>query len=140
MLRATKIEEIMTKSVFFVDIEDTIHKADEIMRNEQLRYIPVLDNKKFIGMITERKLIEYNLKKLYDYDDEFGEEGYDKIIDFRDVLQKNVYIVYPEDSLHKAIEIMSKKKINFLPVLDWKKNLVGIISSTDIFLFILDKF
>ncbi len=138
MLRATKIEEVMTKSIFAVDIEDTIHKADEIMRNEKLRYIPILDNKKFIGMITEQKLLEYNLQKLYDFDDEFGEAGYDKIIDFRNIMQKNVHIIYPEDSLYKAIELMAKKKINFLPVIDWKNNLVGIVSSSDLFLFILD--
>jgi predicted transcriptional regulator len=35
MLKATKIEEIMTKNVFYVSIDDTIHRADEIIKNEK---------------------------------------------------------------------------------------------------------
>jgi len=137
MLIATKVEEIMTKNVFYVDLNDTIHKADELMKKEKIRHIPVLDGKKFIGMITDRTIMEYTLKKLYDYEDEFGEEGYDKITDFEHIMETNVNLIYPEDSLKKAIEIMVKKKINHLPVVDWKNNLVGIITSTDIFLYFL---
>jgi CBS domain-containing protein len=91
-------------------------------------------------MITDRTIMEYSLKKLYDYEDEFGEEGYDKITDFRNIMVKNLYVIYPEDSVKKAIEMMAKRKINYLPVVDWKNNLVGILTSTDIFLFFLNKF
>jgi CBS domain-containing protein len=140
MLKATKIEEIMTKNVFYVSIDDTIHRADEIIKNEKVRHVPVLDGKKLVGMITDRTIMEYSLKKLYDYEDEFGEEGYDKITDFRNIMVKNLYVIYPEDSVKKAIEMMAKRKINYLPVVDWKNNLVGILTSTDIFLFFLNKF
>ena len=139
MLTATKIEEIMTKNVFTVDIEDTVHKADKIMKREKIKYLPVLDKKKLIGMITERTLMEYSLRKLYDYDDEYGEEGHNKITDFRNVMSKNVKIIYPEDSVRKAVQTMAKKEIECIPVVDWKNNLVGIVTSRDIFLFILNK-
>ena len=139
MLKATKVEEIMTKNVFYVSIDDTIRRADEIIKNEKVRHVPVLDVKKLVGMITDRTIMEYSLKKLYDYEDEFGEEGYDKITDFRNIMVKNLYVIYPEDSVKKAIEVMAKRKINFLPVVDWKNNLVGILTSTDIFLFFLNK-
>jgi CBS domain-containing protein len=131
----TKIEEIMTKGVFSVSIDDTIHKADEIIKNEGVRHVPVTEAGKFIGLITERTLMEYSLKQLYDYDDEFGEAGHNKIIDFREVMSRNLTMIYPEDSILKAVEIMAKKKIDCLPVVDWKKHLVGIITSIDIMLF-----
>jgi CBS domain-containing protein len=139
MIQATKIEEIMTKNVFSVNLDDTVHKADEIMRNEKVRNLPVLQEKKFIGLITERTLMEYTLRNLYDFDDEYGEDGYNKISDFRNIMKKNVQIIYPEDSVRKAIEKMSKKKVDCLPVVDWKHNLVGIVTSTDIFLYLLNK-
>ncbi len=139
MLTATKIEEIMTKNVFTVDIEDTVHKADEIMKREKIKHLPVLDKKKLIGMITERTIMEYSLRKLYDYNDEYGEEGHDKITDFRNVMAKNVKIIYPEDSVRKAVQTMAKKEIDCIPVVDWKNNLVGIVTSRDVFLFILNK-
>ena len=130
-----KVEEIMTKEVFTVDIEDTVHKADELMRDEKVKHIPVLEDGKFIGMITERSLMEYTLKRLYDFEDEFGEQGHNKIIDFQHVMTSNLHLIYPEDSVKKAVEILIKKKLDCLPVVDWKKNLVGILTSTDVLLY-----
>ncbi|NLO19893.1 MAG: CBS domain-containing protein [Ignavibacteria bacterium] len=139
MILYTKVEEIMTKDVFSVELDDTIHKADEIMREESVRQVPVIDENKLIGLITERTLMEYSLRQLYDFDDEFGEIGYNKINDFQDVMAKNVRIIYPEDSLHKALELMAKYKTDCLPVVDWNNNLVGIITSIDILLFFRNK-
>ncbi len=136
MPRKTKIEEIMTKGVFSVDIEATIHSADEIIKNEGVRHVPVIESGKLVGLITERTLMEYSLKQLYDYDDEFGEIGHNKITDFSEVLQRDITVIYPEDSVIKAVEIMAKKKVDCLPVVDWKKHLVGILTSTDIMLFV----
>jgi CBS domain-containing membrane protein len=139
MLTATKIEEIMTKNVFTIGLDDTVHNADELMKRENLRFLPVLDGKKLIGLITERTIMEFTLRKLYDFDDEFGEEGHNKITDFRTIMVKDVIFIYPEDSVRKAVEKMAKKKVDCLPVVDWENNLVGIVTSTDIYLYILNK-
>jgi CBS domain-containing protein len=131
----TTINEIMTKSVYSVTLEDTVRKADEIMRSEGFSHVPVLDEGKFIGLITERSLMEYTLRQLYEFDDSFGEAGYNKIVDFEEIMTKNVRIIYPEDSIKKAIELMTKYKTDCLPVVDWKNYLVGIITANDILLF-----
>jgi len=135
MPRKATIEEIMSKDVYSVNIDDTIHKADEIMRDEHVRHIPVVEGDKYIGLITERSLMEYTLRQLYDYDDEYGESGYNKISDFQEVMTRDVQVVYPEDSVQKAIEILAKKKIDCLPVVDWHGKLLGIITVIDIILF-----
>ena len=131
----TKISEIMTKEVFTVDLEDTIHKADEIMREEKVRHVPVLEGTVFVGLITERSLMEFTLRQLYDFEDEFGELGHNKIVDFQNIMTKNVRIIYPEDSVNKAVELMAKYKIDCLPVVDWENNLVGILTFVDVLLF-----
>jgi acetoin utilization protein AcuB len=94
MILNTKVEEIMTREVFSVELEDTIHKADKIIREEKVKQVPVLENNKLVGLITERTLMEYTLRQLYDFDDEYGEIGYNKINDFQDVMAKNVRIIY----------------------------------------------
>lgn len=133
---AIKVEEVMTDNVFSVEFEDSIKKADSIMREEHVKQVPVVDNRKFIGMITERTLMEYTLKQMYEYDDSLSDLEYNKISEFQNILAKNVHIIYPEDSISKAIEIMSKKKVDYLPVVDWEKNLVGIITAIDILLYV----
>ncbi len=139
MPNKTTVGEIMTKDVFTIDLDETIHKADEIMRNEKVRHVPVLDGAKFIGLITERKVVEYTLRQIYDFNDNLEEWERNKIIDFQNVLEKDIHIIYPEDSVNKAIEIMTKKKVDCLPVVDWKKNLVGILTFYDILLFLNKK-
>jgi CBS domain-containing membrane protein len=140
MPNRTKIEEIMTKGVFTVQRTDTVKKADDIIKDQNVRHVPVLDEDKFFGLITERTLMEYTLRRIYDYDDNIDEVGLNKISDFTNILEKNVHLVYPEDSVQKAVEIMLKKKMDCLPVVDWKKNLVGILTSLDILLFFLNHF
>lgn len=140
MPHRTKIEEIMTKGVFAVQRTDTVKKADEIMKEQKIRHVPVLDEDKFFGLITEQTLMEYTLRRIYDYEDNIDEVGLNKISDFSNILEKNVHLIYPEDSVQKAVEIMLKKKIDCLPVVDWKKNLVGILTSLDILLFFLKHF
>ena len=135
----TKVEEIMTKGVFTVQIDDTVRMADEIIHQENVRHVPVLDGKRFIGLITERTLMEYTLRQLYDFEDDIEDIGRNRIIDFQQVMSKDVYVIYPEDSVKKAVEIMAKRKIDCLPVVDWENNLVGIITSVDILLFFNNK-
>jgi acetoin utilization protein AcuB len=131
----TSVGEIMTKSVYTVTLEDTVRKADEIMKSEGFSQVPVLEDGKFIGLITERSLMEYSLRQLYEFDDAYGEAGYNKILDFEEIMTKNVRIIYPEDSIKKAIELMTKHKTYCLPVVDWKNYLVGLVTANDILLF-----
>ena len=135
----TKIEEIMTKGVFTISLNDTINEADRIMKDEKVRHVPVVDNGKFIGLITERTLMEFTLRQIYDFDENIEESGRNKIGDFQQVMAKDIHLVYPEDSVKKAVEIMVKKKADCLPVVDWDNNLTGIITIYDILLYLNKK-
>ncbi|MFW5701762.1 MAG: CBS domain-containing protein, partial [Bacteroidota bacterium] len=44
----------MARNIFAVQIDDTVHEADEIMKRERVRHVPVLEGKKYVGLITER--------------------------------------------------------------------------------------
>jgi CBS domain-containing protein len=139
MPNITKLEDIMTKGVFTVSLYDTVNDADRIMREEKVRHVPVLDGNKLIGLITERTLNEYTLRQIYDFDDNIEDSGKNKIFDFQQVMAKDVHVVYPEDSVKKAVELMVKKKIDCLPVVDWDNNLLGILTIYDILLFLNKK-
>ena len=136
MLKKTNIEKIMTKGIFTVTLEDTVKRADNLMKEEKIRHLPVVDDGKLIGLITDRKIIEYALRQLYDYDDTLEEIERNKIGDYRELMVKNVRVIYPEDSVLKAVELMAKFKIDCLPVVDWKHNLLGIVTSIDVLLFV----
>ena len=129
----TTISEIMNANPFSIDITESVKRAQEIMLTENISHVPVIEGTKFIGMITEDSLKEYVQKKMYDPDD--LEEEQNLITDYRHLLDKNVHMVYADDSLLKALKIITKHKTNFLVVVDWNHNLVGVINWFDILLF-----
>ena len=129
------IKDIMSSNIFFIDINDSIEKAESLMTEENSRHIPVVENNKLVGILTHKKIMEYKLRELYDNRE--GEEMYDvKILDFEKLIKRDPTVIYPEDSLKKVVEIMIKKEIDYIPVVDWEKNLLGSISFTDILLFV----
>jgi len=136
MLKHTKVYEIMSKNLFTIEITDTLHNADEIMKRENVRYVPVLEGSKYIGLITKQRVMEYTLRHLYDFNEDVNEFVETQILDFENIIEKNLHLLYPEDSIQKVLELFAKHKYEVLPVVDWDKNLVGIVSTTDILLFI----
>ena len=46
------IEEVMTKDVFTIDANDTYDKGLEIMTENRIRHLPVIENKKVVGMLS----------------------------------------------------------------------------------------
>ena len=135
----TKVNEIMTKSVFTVDIEDTVLKADEIMKEEKIKHVPVLEGTKIVGIINDRKIMEYSLRQLYDAGQNYGDMGYNKITDFEKLMMPIAHVVYPEDSVAKAVKLMAKHRLDCLPVVDWDMNLEGILTHTDILFFMYNQ-
>ena len=109
------------------------------MHKEHVRHIPVLEENRFIGLISDRTLANYTLRQLYDFDENTESAADNKISEFEELMERNVRVVYPEDSVRKAIEIMAKTKADCLPVVDWKNNLIGILTSTDVLLFLHKK-
>jgi len=139
MLKNTKINEIMSQNIFKVDINDTISMADEIIRRENVRHIPVVEGTKYVGMISKQKLFEYSLRHLYDFNESIENFIDTPIIDFENLLDKNLHLLYPEDSIQKAVELFTKYQYDCLPVVDWEKNLLGILSVVDLLLFFYKK-
>ncbi len=135
MPNITKVSEIMSKHVFYVDVEDTVRKADDIMNDEKVNQLPVVEGTKIVGMITDRKIMEYTLRDIYDAGQTYGEAGFNKIIDYEKIMHPITHVVYPEDSIAKAIKLMAKHKLDCIPVVDWEMNLMGLLTHTDVLLY-----
>ncbi|MFP4369052.1 MAG: HPP family protein [Candidatus Kapaibacterium sp.] len=136
MPNLTNISEIMVRDLFTVDINSTVKKAHNIMRDENIRHVPVLEGTKLVGMITERKLIEYSIRQLYEFNSNMDEIADNRILDYQDMLVTGFQYLYPEDSVMKAIEKIAKYKTDYLPVVDWDMNLLGVVTPTDLLLYL----
>ena len=135
MKKVPKVEEIMSKELFVVSWNDPLKKVIDYMKTENIRHVPVIEDGKFVGLITQNKINEYVRKRIYDPEDEIDEEEFSRVSDFDYLVNRNIPLLFPEDSLLKVLELFIKKKYDCLPVVDSNQNLVGLVSNIDVLLY-----
>lgn len=117
-----QVREIMSKQVELVNPASTIQDAAKIMQTEHVGALPVGEDDRLVGMLTDRDIAVRS-----------SADGKDpKQTQVRDIMTKNVEYCYDDDDLAKTRKLMEEKKIRRLVVLDHDKHLSGILSIGDI--------
>jgi CBS domain-containing protein len=120
-----KCEEVMTKDPVCCLPNDTVAKAAQLMKSENIGSIPVIENgqtKKLIGIVTDRDLA---LKIVA--------EGRDvKTTKVEVVMTHKVVTCRAEDEMQKALDAMVEHQLRRIPVLDNDNKIVGIIAQADV--------
>uniref|UniRef100_A0A7V6CES9 CBS domain-containing protein n=1 Tax=Thermodesulfobacterium geofontis TaxID=1295609 RepID=A0A7V6CES9_9BACT len=113
-----KVKNWMITEVITAGPEDTVETAIQLMRRFSIRHVPIIENGKLVGLVTESNLRAYlSSEKLQ--------------LPLKEVMILNPITVDPETSIDEAARIIYKYKIGGLPVITEGK-LVGIITITDI--------
>ena len=115
-----KVSEVMTPNPRTVQLSDTIEDAARIMRDEDTGAVPVIEEDRVVGMITDRDIV---IRAVADGD-------FECTID--DIVSDDVVCATPEMSTAEAAELMSEHQIRRLPVVDDDERLVGILSIGDL--------
>lgn len=58
-----KIQDIMTKQVAIGNLEDDLSYAISVMKQKRIRHLPIVDNRKVVGMISVRDLLGVQLEE-----------------------------------------------------------------------------
>jgi len=127
------IRSKMTKEPVTITKQTTIADALELMRKHNIRRLPVLENNKLVGIVTDRDLSEVSPSPATTLS-VFEINYLLAKMKIKDVLPKNqkVVTISPDAFVEEAAIIMREHKIGALPVLE-KNKLVGIITETNIF-------
>jgi len=114
------IREVMTPNPRTVSPDDTIQSAARIMRDEDTGAIPVVENGRPVGMVTDRDIVVRAVA-----------DGGQVSRPVRDIVTTGVISVTPEMSTREANELMSEHQVRRLPVVE-NDQLVGIVSLGDL--------
>lgn len=125
------VKDFMTSKVIYISPDTTVAKASDKMREQDLRRLPVVENNRLIGLITEGTMAEVTPSKattlsIYEMNYLLNKTK------IRDVMIRDVITISPNASLEDAIYIMMKHKVGVLPVVV-DDQLQGIITDRDIF-------
>ncbi len=115
------VEEFMSTDISSANKDDIPEFCADLMEWQQLRYMPVEDNKgELVGLITSHNLLDH-------FNDMYKSNTRKDNITLKDLMIREPYTVKPEDEIIAAMELMRKEKIGCLPVVSNKK-LVGLIT------------
>ena len=114
------IREVMTPNPRTVSPNDSIQNAACIMRDEDAGAVPVVDNGRAIGIVTDRDIVVRVVA-----------EGGQLNRPVRDIVTGSLVSATPDMSTREAAELMSEHQIRRLPVVE-NDRLVGIVSIGDL--------
>lgn len=121
MITAKQIIGDSQKQLHTIGTEATVQAAIIIMTSEKVSALPVVEEEKLVGIISEK--------------DHVRELASQRIpawsVKIHEIMTKDVITVTPDDSIKHCMALMVSNRIRHLPVMK-KEELIGIISITDI--------
>jgi len=125
------IQDWMAKDVMTVDENTSLMRATRIMKESNIRRLPVVSHGKLIGIITDRDVKDASPSKTTSLD---IHELYYLLSEMKvkDVMTSSPLTLCGCDTLEKAAIVMLNAKISGLPVVDDAGLLTGVLSETDV--------
>ena len=116
-----KISEVMTHDVQTVSPDQPVQEAAGFMLSADAGAIPVTDNGRLIGVITDRDIAVRGIAK-----------GYGPDTPVRQLMTDDLVILRIDDDVEDAASKMSDAQVRRLPVIDHDERLCGIVSLSDL--------
>ncbi|MBA4537944.1 CBS domain-containing protein [Bacillus aquiflavi] len=114
-----KIKDIMTDDVESCSLLDNVYEVAQKMKQLNVGAIPIVDNEKLVGMITDRDIVLRCIAEKQPPSSKVEE-----------IMSDQLFTVTPETSTQEAVRIMAEQQVRRLPVVEGEK-LVGIVSLGD---------
>lgn len=116
-----KAKDLMSSNPEIISPDTTLLQAAEKMRDQNIGFLPIGENDRLIGAITDRDIVIRGVAE--------GKDANKAVV--RDIISDEIRYCMESDSLDKVADMMSKLQIRRLVVLNDNKRIVGIISLGD---------
>jgi CBS domain-containing protein len=117
-----QVKDMMTSKVECISPEDPIRDAAQLMKSLDVGFLPVLDDGRLVGTLTDRDIV---LRVIA--------EGKDvQYCKARDVMTSDVFWCYEDQNVDEVADCMAEKETRRMLILDHAKRLVGVVSIGDL--------
>jgi CBS domain-containing protein len=118
-----KVKDAMHKGVDWVSPDTPVTELAKLMREHDIGAIPIGENDRLIGMVTDRDIVCKGL----------AQDSFDAgRATAREVMTPGIHCCREDDDLAKAVRHMEGLKVRRLPVINKNKRMVGILSLGDV--------
>jgi CBS domain-containing protein len=116
-----KIKDIMTRDVEVIHPDSGIQEAASKMKTLNVGSLPVCDNRRLLGVLTDRDIAIRAVAS-----------GRDPSTKVSETMTPELIYCFEDENVKEAAKLMERHQIRRLPILDREKHLVGIVSLGDL--------
>jgi CBS domain-containing protein len=117
-----KVRQIMSRNVVIIEPTLSISKAAQKMRELDIGFLPICENDRLIGTITDRDITIRSVA-----------QGLDpRLIHVREIMTQMVFYCYDDEDVGHVGEVMQEQEVRRMLILNRQKRLVGVVSLGDI--------
>jgi CBS domain-containing protein len=117
-----QVSEVMTRGTECTRPDATLREAAERMKALDVGSLPVCDNDRLVGMLTDRDITVRSVAAGHD-------PGADRV---RDVMTPEIFYCFEDQDVSEVADLMREKQVRRLPVLNRDKRMVGIVALGDL--------
>ncbi len=126
------VKNWMSKPAITIDRKDSMSNASKIMKENNIRLLPVMKKNELVGVITDRDL------KRASASDATTLEIHELLylisnIKVKEIMTTKVISIPFENTLEETSQTLLENKISGTPVVDEKNKVIGVITQSDIF-------
>lgn len=116
-----KVRDVMSRDVKTIPAHGTLHEVALLMKRHDIGSVPVAEDDRLIGMVTDRDLVVRALAEQLPPD-----------TDVRSVMTDKVMYCFDDQDLSDAVRNMAELEVRRLPVVDRDKRLVGVLALSNV--------
>jgi len=132
------VSDWMTKDVITITPETTLKEAHDIMKNKNIRRLPVVLQGKVVGIVTLGDIrgaepSQASSLSVWEVNDLLAK------LKINEIMTRNPVTIHENVSIGDAAKVMLERKFSSMPVVDDAEHLVGIITESDIFRLVVNE-
>lgn len=123
-----KVDEYTSPAPVTIELNASLEEAINLMQSHGIRHLPVLEDKKIVGIVSQRDVLTH-----------FGKAWSEKLR-VKEIMHADVLFAYASDPLGRVAFRLSNEKKGSAIILDNDDKLYGIFTTTDALNALVDMF
>jgi len=139
MKKNEAISKIMSSEVVTVHQNQKLSDVRHIICESNIHHVPVVDGNTLVGLISYTDLMKLNIV-ISGADERTIDAIVDQQFTIQEVMVTELTALTDTDTIRQATKILAEGTFHSLPVMDKQKQLVGIVTMTDLIQYLNDQY
>ena len=135
--RNDPITKLMTADPVTVDVGAKVSEARRLMAENRFHHVPVVDGRTLVGLLSATDMMRLSIE-VYGADPHTVDAMLDAQFSIQQVMTTGLFTVHQEETVRHAADKLRDGAFHSLPVVDDDRNLVGIVTSSDLIRYLYE--